>query len=296
MGATAKEDDWIEHVFIASTHDYVMFFSDRGQVYWLKVHEIPQGGRAARGKPVVQCIAIKPNERVAALVPVRTFDDEHWLLFVTRKGAVKRTALSAYGNPRRNGIRGINVVSGDELIDVQVTDGNNDVVLATERGMSIRFHESDVRSMGRATSGVKGLELRKDDALIGMVIVRRESTLLVVSSKGYGKRTALSEYRVQRRGGKGIITFNCTKKIGTCIALKEVLPEDELMLITRKGVLIRVPVKGISVIGRNTQGVKVMNLDTGDTVMDVARVVSEDDGDLESAAAETAALADPETN
>ncbi len=297
MGATAKEDDWIEHLFIASTHDYVMFFSNRGQVYWLKVHEIPQGGRAARGKPVVQCIAIQPDERVAALVPVRTFDDAHWLFFATRNGTVKRTVLSAYGNPRSNGIIGINIDEDDELIDVQVTDGNNDVVLATTRGMSIRFHESDARVMGRATSGVKGIALKKDDTVIGMVIVRRESTLLIVSNKGYGKRTELSEYRVQRRGGKGIITFNCTEKTGACVALKEVILEDELMLITRKGVLIRVPVKGISVIGRNTQGVRIMNLDAGDSVVDVARVVSEDDDELEDTEGEsTAAVADPETS
>jgi DNA gyrase subunit A len=297
MGATAKEDDWIEHLFIASTHDYVMFFSDRGKVYWLKVHEIPQGGRAARGKPVVQCIAIQEDERVASLVPVRTFDDAHWLFFATRNGTVKRTVLSAYGNPRSNGIRGINIDADDDLIDVQITDGNTDVVLATTRGMSIRFHEGDVRVMGRATSGVKGIALKKDDSVIGMVIVRRESTLLIVSNKGYGKRTELSEYRVQRRGGKGIITFNCTDKTGACVALKEVILEDELMLITRKGVLIRVPVKGISVIGRNTQGVRVMNLDAGDSVVDVARVVSEDDDDLEDAEGESlAVIADPETS
>jgi DNA gyrase subunit A len=205
--------------------------------------------------------------------------------------------LSAYGNPRSNGIRGINIDADDDLIDVQITDGNTDVVLATTRGMSIRFHEGDVRVMGRATSGVKGIALKKDDSVIGMVIVRRESTLLIVSNKGYGKRTELSEYRVQRRGGKGIITFNCTDKTGACVALKEVILEDELMLITRKGVLIRVPVKGISVIGRNTQGVRVMNLDAGDSVVDVARVVSEDDDDLEDAEGESlAVIADPETS
>ena len=180
-GATAKEDDWIEHLFIASTHDYVLFFSDKGQVYWLKVHEIPQGGRAARGKPVVQCIAIRPDERVTALVPVRAFDDQHWLIFATRQGTVKKTVLSAYGNPRSNGINAINIETGDELIDVQITDGNNDIALATRDGMSIRFHESDVREMGRATSGVKGIELDQGDNVIGMVVIRRDATLLVVT-------------------------------------------------------------------------------------------------------------------
>jgi DNA gyrase subunit A len=281
MGATAKEDDWIEHLFIASTHDYVMFFSNTGQVYWLKVHAIPQGGRAARGKPVIQCISISNEERIAALVPVRTFGDDQWLMFATRNGTIKKTVLSAYGNVRTTGINAINIAEGDELIDVQVTEGNNDVVLATRLGQSIRFHESDAREMGRATAGVKGIDLRDDDAVIGMVVVRRDSPLLVVSDKGYGKRTELGEYRIQKRGGKGIITFNCTSKTGTCIALKEVIPEDELMVITRAGVLIRVPVAGISIIGRNTQGVRVMHLDEGDLVVDVARVVKEDDEGLE---------------
>ena len=280
-GATAKEDDWIEHLFIASTHDYVMFFSDRGQVYWLKVHEIPQGGRAARGKPVVQCIAIRPDERIAALVPVREFSESKWLLFATRNGTVKKTALAAYGNVRANGINAINIEDGDELIDVQITDGNNDIVLATRGGMSIRFQESDVREMGRATTGVKGIELDRDDAVIGMVVVRRDSSLLVVSEKGFGKRSELGDYRVQRRGGKGIITFHNTEKTGACVALKEVLSDDELMMITKHGIIIRVPVEGIRVIGRNTQGVRVMNLDDGDFLVDVARVVKEDEGGAE---------------
>jgi len=280
-GATAKEDDWIEHLFIASTHDYVMFFSDKGQVYWLKVHEIPQGGRAARGKPVVQCIAIRPDERVAALVPVRNFDEQHWLIFATRQGTVKKTLLSAYGNPRANGINAINIEPGDELIDVQVTDGNNDIVLGTRSGLSIRFHESDVREMGRATTGVKGIELEEGDRVIGMVVIRREATLLVVTEKGLGKRSEVSEYRVQRRGGKGILTLKQTDRTGSCIALKEVLPDDELMMITKAGIIIRVPVEGISVQGRNTQGVKAMNLDAGDIIVGVARVVKEDEGGSE---------------
>jgi DNA gyrase subunit A len=280
-GATAKEDDWIEHLFIASTHDYVMFFSDKGQVYWLKVHEIPQGGRAARGKPVIQCIAIRPDERIAALVPVREFADNRWLLFATRNGTVKKTVLSAYGNPRSNGINAINIEDGDELIDVQLTDGNNDIVLATRDGMSIRFQESDVREMGRATTGVKGIELESGDEVIGMVVIRRDATLLVVSEKGFGKRSELADYRVQHRGGKGIITLRKTDKTGACVALKEVLPEDELMMITKGGIIIRVPVDGIRVIGRNTQGVHVMNLDEGDFVVDVARVVKEEEGGAE---------------
>ena len=280
-GATAKEDDWIEHLFIASTHDYVMFFSDKGQVYWLKVHEIPQGGRAARGKPVIQCIAIRPDERISALVPVKQFVDTKWLMFATRNGTVKKTVLSAYGNPRANGINAINIEEGDELIDVQITDGNNDIVFATRGGMSIRFHESDAREMGRATTGVKGIELDAGDAVIGMVVIQRESTLLVVAENGFGKRSELADYRVQKRGGKGIITFHNTEKTGALVALKEVLPDDELMMITKGGIIIRVPVEGIRVIGRNTQGVRVMHLDEGDLLVDVARVVKEDEGEAE---------------
>jgi DNA gyrase subunit A len=288
-GMGTKEDDWVEHLFIASTHDYLMFFTDRGQVYWLKVHEIPQGGRAARGKPVVNCIAIGSDEQVSSTVAVREFTDDRWLMFATRNGTVKKTALSAYGNVRSNGINAINIDADDALIDVQLCDANSDIVLATLGGMSIRFHQGDVREMGRATSGVKGIELDKDDAMIGMVVVRREATLLVVSEKGYGKRSELAEYRVQKRGGKGIITLKKTEKTGGIVALKEVIPDDELMMITRHGVIIRVPVEGISVIGRNTQGVRVINLDPGDLLVDVARVVKEDDEGTEEPTGDVAA-------
>ena len=277
-GMGTKEDDWVEHLFVASTHDYVLFFTQNGQVYWLKVYDIPQHGRAARGRPIVNLIQIQPDERIAAFVPVREFDDAHYLVFATANGTVKKTVLSAYGNPRSNGINAINIEDQDELIDVQITDGTNDIVLATRHGMSIRFGEKDAREMGRATTGVRGVELEGDDRVIGMVVIRRDATLLVVSEKGLGKRSELAEYRVQRRGGKGIITLRHGDKTGDIVALKEVQPDDELMLMTRHGVIIRVPVDGIRVIGRNTQGVRVMNLDAGDTVVDVARVVKEDEG------------------
>ncbi len=278
-GMGTKEDDWVEHLFIASTHDYVLFFSNTGQLYWLKVHEIPQASRAARGKPVVNCISIRQDERIAAMVPVREFSADKFLVFATRNGTVKKTALAEYGNVRSTGIRAINVETDDELIDVQVADANSDIILATRDGMSIRFHQNDVRDMGRTATGVRGIELDKGDALIGMVVVRRDATLLVVSEKGFGKRSELSEYRVQKRGGKGIITLKKTDKTGAMVALKEVLPDDELMMITRHGVIIRLPVTGIRVSGRNTQGVKVMNLDSGDLVVDVARVVKEEESE-----------------
>ena len=275
--AHTKEDDWVEHLFIASTHDYVMFFSTSGHCYWLKVHEIPQAARAARGKPITSCVAMHQDERTASLVPVREFSDDQFLLFCTKKGVVKKTVLSEYGNPRTAGIRAINIETGDELIDVQVTDGRNDVVLATRQGMSIRFHEQDVRDMGRAATGVKGIELDKKDHVIDMVIVRRASTLLTVTEKGMGKRSELEEYRVQHRGGRGIITLKHNEKTGNIVALKEVLPDDELMMITKKGIIIRVPVEGIRISGRNTSGVKIMNMTAGDLVVDVARVVKEDE-------------------
>jgi DNA gyrase subunit A len=284
-GMGTKEEDWVEHLFIASTHDYVMFFTQGGQVYWLKVYDIPQMGRAAKGKPIVNCIAIKPDERIAALVNVREFSDDKYLVFATRNGTVKKTVLSAYGNVRSTGIIAINVEEGDELIDVQVTDGSNDVILATKHGMSIRFHEKDVRDMGRDTTGVKGIELESGDQVIGMVVVRREATLLVVSEHGLGKRSEIADYRVQHRGGKGIITLRRTDKTGDMVALKEVIPGDELMVITRHGVIIRLPVDDIRVIGRNTQGVKIINLDEGDSVIDVARVVREEEGEGEEAEA-----------
>ena len=277
-GMGTKEDDWVEHLFVASTHDYVLFFTQQGQLYWLKVYDVPQGGRAARGKPIVNLIGLKSDERIAAFVAVREFSDTKYIMFATAKGTVKKTVLSAYGNPRSTGLNAINIEEGDALIDVQMTDGTNDIVLATSEGMSIRFSEKDVREMGRATTGVRGIELEKDDVVIGMVVIRRDATLLAVTEHGLGKRSELSEYRVQHRGGKGIITLKRTEKTGRIVALKEVLPEDELMMITRHGIIIRVPVGGIRVIGRNTQGVKVMNLESGDSVVDVTRVVKEEEG------------------
>lgn len=275
-GMGTKEDDWVEHLFVASTHDYVLFFTADGRVYWLKVYDIPQTGRAARGRPIVNLIGLRSDERIAGFQAVRGFSDSEYLVFATRNGIVKKTVLSAYGNPRSTGINAINIEEGDELIDGLVTDGTNDIVLATKNGMSIRFNEKDVRKMGRTAGGVRGVQLEGDDRVIGMVVLRRDATLLVVSEKGMGKRSKVSDYRVQRRGGKGIITLKRTAKTGSIVALREVLPDDELMMITRHGVIIRVPVDGIRVIGRNTQGVRVMNLDAGDTVVDVARVVNED--------------------
>ncbi len=276
-GATLKDEDFIEHLFIASTHDYVLIFTDDGRCFWLKVHEIPQAGRAAKGKPIVNMINVSPDTKVSAFVTTRDFPEDQFLLFSTKLGTVKKTSLSQYSNPRTVGIKAIKIEAGDELIDVQVTSGTSDIVLATQHGLSIRFHEQDVREMGRDTTGVKGIELSKDDRLIGMVVIKREANLLVVTEKGMGKCSPIDEYRVQRRGGKGIITVHRTDKTGDAVSIKEVLPDDELMLITKQGIAIRMPVKGIRVAGRNTQGVRLVNLEAHDLVMDVARVVPDDD-------------------
>jgi DNA gyrase subunit A len=275
-GMQTKEEDWVEQIFLASTHDYVMFFTRNGQCYWLKVHEIPQGSRISRGKPIVNLVNIRPGEKVAAVVPVREFSHDRSLIFATRKGVVKKTALSAYGNPRSVGLNAINVLEGDELISVQLADGACDVVLATREGMAIRFQETDVREMGRATTGVRGISLEGEDQVIGMVVLKPGTTLLVVTENGMGKRTGIEEYRQQRRGGKGVINVRTTPKTGKVVAIREVLPGDELMVITRNGVVNRQSVDGIRVIGRNTQGVRLVNLNPGDLVMDIARVVNED--------------------
>jgi DNA gyrase subunit A len=279
-GMKTKEEDWVEHLFLANTHDYLMFFTRDGQCYWLKVHEIPVGSRNSRGKPVVNLINIASDEKVAALVPVREFSHDRSLIFVTRRGVIKKTSLAAYGNPRRVGLNAMNVLEGDELISVQLADGTCDVVLATRDGMAIRFEERDVREMGRATTGVRGITLMDDDVVIGMVVTKPGSSLLVVSELGMGKRTALEAYRCQRRGGKGVINLRTGDKTGRVVAMKEVHPGDELMMITRQGVIIRSPVDQIRIIGRNTQGVRLINLGAKDAVMDVARVVSEDEEPL----------------
>jgi DNA gyrase subunit A len=288
-GQTMKDEDFIEHLFIASTHEYLLAFTDDGRVFWLKVHEIPAAGRAAKGKPVVNLINVSPDTKVSAILPIREFRDDQFLLFATVKGTVKKTALSAYANPRSNGIKAIKIEEGDELMDVQLTFGTNDIVLATRHGLSIRFHEQDVREMGRDTTGVKGIELGPRDEVIGMVVIKRDATLLVVAEKGIGKCSPIDDYRVQKRGGKGIITIHRTEKTGDAVSIMEVLPEDELMLMTKQGVLIRMSVKGIRVAGRNTQGVKLVNLDAADLVMAVARVVPEEEGEGEEVGADDGA-------
>ncbi len=270
-----KEEDWVEHLFIASTHDYILFFTAHGRVHWLKVHQVPQTSRTARGRPIINLIRISKEDRIAAMVPVREFSEDAYLLFSTRKGLVKKTSLAAYKNVRSGGINAINVMQDDELIDVRLTSGDDQVVLATRRGKAIRFHESDVREMGRAARGVKGIVLGRGDEVIGLVVVKDEAALLVVTEKGLGKRTQITQYRMQRRGGKGVINVRLTAKTGKVVSIKEVAVGDELVLITRNGIVNRQPVDEIRETGRNAQGVRLINLDAGDQVVDVTRVVSE---------------------
>ncbi len=277
IGIETKEEDFVEHLFIASTHEYILFFTSAGKCYWLKVHEIPQGGKLAKGKPIVNLLALQEGEKVAAMLPVRKFDDQHSIILCTRQGTIKKTVLSAFSNPRKGGIIAIGIDKGDQLIDAALTNGQSEIVLAPRQGMAIRFHEEKVRDMGRGAYGVRGITLDDKDYLIGMVVIRREATLLVVTEKGYGKRTDISDYRVTNRGGKGVINLKVTDKVGEVVAIKEALDSDELMIITQKGIIIRQPIGKIKVIGRNTQGVRLINLDSGDRVVDVARVVPEEE-------------------
>jgi DNA gyrase subunit A len=275
-GMDTKEEDWVEHLFVASTHDYLMIFTRGGQCYWIKVWELPVGGRNSRGKPIVNLLNLGDHEEIAAVVPVREFADDKYLLFSTKNGVVKKSALSAYGNVRSVGLNAINIREGDKLIDVKITSGEDEIILASRQGKAIRFNEQDTRIMGRATEGVRGIRLAEGDWVVGMVVVHGDATLLVVSEKGMGKRTEVDAYRLQKRGGMGVINLKTSEKSGEVISIMAVSPDEQLMLITRKGVVNRQHVEAIRVIGRATQGVKLMNVDAGDVVVDVARVVVED--------------------
>ncbi|MBI5711407.1 MAG: DNA gyrase subunit A [Candidatus Eisenbacteria bacterium] len=286
IGARTKEEDYIEHLFVANTHAYLLILTNRGRCYWLKVHEIDQAGRMARGRPLVNHLeGLSRDESVQAVVAVKEFDDQHYLVCATKKGLIKKTVLSAYSHPRKAGINAILLEEGDGLIETIITDGTQDMILAKRKGLAIRFHESEVRATGRTSYGVKAVTLDDaEDEVVSMVGVRRQATLLAVTEHGYGKRSEISEYRVSHRGGKGIITIKTTERNGNVVAVKEVVDGDELMIITRSGQLIRMPVKGISVMGRNTQGVRLVNLAMAegellpDTVAGVTRVVSEGEG------------------
>jgi DNA gyrase subunit A len=277
-GATTKEDDFIEHMFIASTHDYMLLFSDQGQCYWLKVFEIPEGGRASRGKAIVNLIAKDPNETIASYVGVKNFEDPLYVMMATQQGLIKKVKLSEFSNPRRSGIAAMSLGKGDRLIGVRLTDGSQDIVIGTREGMAIRFHEQEVRFMGRTAAGVRAISLEKGDRAIGAVALRRAgTTILIATELGYGKRSETDEYRVSHRGGKGIITVKTTDKTGRMVAIKEVVEKDDVVVVTSGGIVIRQHASEIRVAGRNTQGVRLIKLDQGDTISDVAVVVPEDE-------------------
>ncbi len=277
-GATTKEDDFIEHMFIASTHNYILFFTDKGRCYWLKVFEIPEAGRMARGKSIVNLIHKQTDEKITAFVPVAQFDDDHFVAMFTEQGQIKKTALSEYSNPRKNGIAAIKLQKTDQLIDVKLTDGKSDIVIGTNKGIAIRFHESEARPMGRTASGVRAIRLEKKDKVVGAVAARRQTTtILVVSEDGFGKRSDLADYRVSHRGGKGVYTLKITEKTGNMVAIREVLDNDDIVVVTTQGIIIRQPAKTIRVAGRNTQGVRLIRLDEKDNVSAVAAVPSEEE-------------------
>ena len=283
MGMEQREEDFIEHLFTCSTHDYIMFFTEEGRVYVEKVYELPEMGRAAKGKSLANFLQLRPEEKVSALIRVKEFTDKQYLFMATKVGIVKKTNLGEYANPRKGGVIGIKIEQGDRLIGVKLTSGNNEIVLVTKDGMSIRFHEEKARDMGRASVGNWGIRPEKGDYVIGVEIVDTNATLLVAGEHGIGKRTPFDEYRTQSRGGKGIITMKTTDKVGSVVGALSVTDTDEIMLSTSQGQTVRTSCKDIRIAGRNTQGVKLIDLNAGDKLVAIARVISEQ----QEAAAET---------
>jgi DNA gyrase subunit A len=286
-GDTPEDTDFVEHLFTASTHDYLMFFTNTGRVYVERVHEIPDMGRASKGRSIANLLEMKPGEKVAALIRVEskkdaqgndtTWSSGSFVLFATQKGTVKKTSLEDFANCRKGGIIAIGIEQGDNLIEVKQTSGASEAVLITREGMSIRFEESDVRSMGRPATGVRGISLDKEDVVVALAVVDPNATLLVAGEHGIGKRTAFEEYRLQSRGGKGIITMKTNEKTGRVVGALTVIDKDEIMLLTTQGQMVRTPVNNIREAGRNTQGVKLINLASGDKLTAIARVISEGD-------------------
>ncbi|PYT37835.1 MAG: DNA gyrase subunit A [Acidobacteria bacterium] len=276
-GMTTREEDFVEHLFVASTHASILIFTTRGRVHWLKVHEIPQIGAAGKGKNIVNFVELTPEEKIAALVATKDFAEDRYVVFATRKGIIKKTALSAYGNPRAGGIIAVGVDDGDELLSVKLTDGKQEIFMATAQGQAIRFPEADARPMGRGAHGVIGMRLQGDDTVVEMDVLRsKEGTILTVTEKGYAKRTAVEDYRLQGRGGSGIINLKVTDKTGPVVQVMEVAEDDQVMVITAFGKIIRTNVRDISILGRPTQGVRLIHLEEGDTVVAVAQVAEGD--------------------
>jgi DNA gyrase subunit A len=287
-GAATREDDFVEHMFIASTHDYILFFTRTGRCHWLKVFEIPEGGRTTKGKSIDTLISKAQEETIAGFVAVKEFDDKHFVLMVSNHGLIKKVSLVDFSNPRKGGIVAANLKKGDVLNDAKLTDGNQDVLIGTQEGMSIRFHEGEIRPMGRAAAGVRGIRLGKNDKVVGVVTLRRkDTTILTATEKGYGKRSGAEEYRVSHRGGKGIKTVKISDKTGLMVVIKEVVETDDVVVVTTNGMVIRQNAAAIRVAGRNTQGVRLIRLQEGDTVADIAAVVAEEEEEKELAKKES---------
>jgi DNA gyrase subunit A len=289
-GMRTKDEDFVERLFIASTHSYILVFTDLGKVYWLKVHEIPQGGRATRGKAIVNLLQLAQGENITSILPVKEFSEGRYIVTATRQGTIKKTELMAYANPRAGGIIALTIDDGDRLVSTHLTDGSMDILLASRSGKSIRFPEDDVRPMGRTARGVRGMMLEAEDQLIGMEVVSQATaaTLVTVTENGYGKRTDLDEYRQQSRGGKGIITIKTSDRNGQVVDIKLVDQDSDLMFITDGGKVLRTSVGTLSVIGRNTQGVRLMVLEPGERIVAVARLAEKDDDNGDSEAEEDA--------
>ncbi len=277
IGTTTKEEDFVEYLFIASMHSYILFFTTIGKVYWIKVHELPQASRAARGKPIVNLLSLEPGEKVSAFLTVREFQEGRYIVFATKNGLIKKTELMAYANPRSSGIRAIGLEERDEVIGVRLTDGNQEIILSTADGQSIRFKEEQVRPTGRGTFGVVGMRLDAGDKVVNMEILSLGADILTVAEGGYGKRTEMDEYRLQSRGGKGVITMKTTDKTGRVIGVQLVTEDDQLMMISNTGKIIRLRIKDIRVIGRNTQGVRLIELEEGERVVSVARLAEKEE-------------------
>ncbi len=280
-GMDSKDDDFVDTIFVASAHSYILFFTNTGRCYWLKVYVIPEAGRQSRGRPIVNLLNLRSDEEIASFVQVKEFDETHFIVATTKRGVINKQPLKAYSNIRRDGINAINLDEGDKLIECKLTDGNKDIVIGTKNGQAIRFHESAIRELGRNTRGVRGISLRENDAVVGMLIAIESDNILTVTENGYGKQTALAEYRRTNRGGIGIINIKTTERNGKVVAIKNLIDNRDVMIITRNGIIIRCDGLNISKIGRNTQGVRLIKLNQNDLVIDITLCEKEPNGENE---------------
>jgi DNA gyrase subunit A len=277
VGMSVKEEDFVENLFIASTHDYILFFTDAGKIHWMKVHELPQAGRTTRGKAIVNLLNLSPQEKVNTILSLKDFAKGKFITFMTRRGVIKKTALEAYSNPRAGGIIAINLDEGDELISTRLTDGNQALFIGTKMGKAIHFPETQIRELGRTARGIRGIKTSKGDDVVAMEVVAPHTQILTVTQNGYGKRSQASEYRTQNRGGSGIFTVKRTLKTGDVVGVITVTDDDEVMVISNKGKIIRLKVGDIPVQGRATQGVRLITLEEGEKVVAIAKLAEKED-------------------